>query len=163
MFDHEQNEYPARVANGFFEAFAGKLIGSGGNRRVYECRFNPELVVKLERNLSAKSWCNIQEATMWDAAGIADMGFRGDPFSKWLAPVKFISECGTVLVMERTYPLAKEKYPAKLPVWLSDFCYRNYGRLKNGRFVCHDYGNMDIMFHGLYSKRTKKPHWYGDD
>lgn len=119
------------VATDLLRAFCGEVVGSGVARTVYECTVRPDLVVKVE-TVSA-SFQNVMEWELWQK-------FKDNKsVSKWLAPCELMSPCGTVMVQHRTTPLARDRYPAKLPEFLTDQKWSNYGMIGD-RFVCHDYG-----------------------
>jgi hypothetical protein len=135
-----------------FDALLGKKIGSGAGRQVYEHRLDPTLVVKIET--SGGSFQNIMEAQLWSEVS------QMKKYSKWFAPVKFISACGTVLIIKKAQPARKNEYPEKIPAFLTDRKYQNFGMLK-GHLVCIDYGSV-ILTKG-FTKKIEKAHWWGDE
>ena len=132
----------------------GKELGSGMNREVYEYGGNPQFVVKIEVNPNGY-FQNVMEYNFWDAVRDApDM-------LKWIAPCVRISPHGNYLIQERTMPVTLKELQKKLPkvpTYLSDFKEPNWGRLPNGRIVCHDYGTHRAV--GACSTKLVKAHWW---
>lgn len=132
-----------------FWLIAGDSLGSGMSRSTYQCKINPNWVIKAEEG--AGQFQNILEWQTWQEVKETD-------FAKWFAPCVHISACGSVLVMERTAPPTPAEYPELMPVFLTDFKRPNYGIL-GGRIVCHDYGTNRLMVTGM-TKRMKKAGWW---
>lgn len=132
----------------FVDLFCGDELGSGIDRRVFECKLDPAIVIKIERPDTTR-FQNILEFQTWN-----DLGHT--PLGKWLAPVRRVSDSGFVLLMAKTEPVPKGKLPLRMPEWLTDCKASNYGMLE-GRVVCHDYGTNLIIAHA--SKRLRKVHW----
>lgn len=118
-------------------------------RQVYDCELFDDCVVKVEDG--SRSFQNIVEWETWERV-------RGTEFEKWFAPCVNISPSGSVLIMKKTIPILQKDYPKKMPVFLTDFKYSNYGEF-DGRFVCHDYGT-NLLFENGMSKRMKKADWW---
>lgn len=119
----------------FLAFFVGGKIGKGVSRSVFEYRpCSSSHVVKIE--MGAHSFQNAMEWEAWDV-------LRNTPFAKrWLAPCTQISECGSFLVQERTFPVGDNfKWPKKIPKVLVDRKRQNFGLL-NGKLLCHDYGTL---------------------
>jgi len=122
----------------------GKRLGVGVYRKVYVNRFDPTTVIKIEEN--GKGFCNVKEWEVWEA--FIDTA----PTKKFLAPCRFISPCGTILIQDRTWPIMTEDLPKKIPSFINgDLKSENWGWLKYGkpgkmvrRPVCHDYGGFLI-------------------
>lgn len=108
----------------------GAVVGRGVFRTVFECRFNPEWVLKHD---TQENRSNIFEHSLWNE-------LRGTALEKWLAPVEWISDDGFWLVQQKTEPLRRADLPKKVPSIFCDLKLANWGML-NGRPVCHDYGN----------------------
>jgi hypothetical protein len=131
-----------------FRMLCGERIGRGKGREVYDCAYDPSLVVKIESG--SGSFQNIIEWNTWGEAEYIPHA------AAWLAPCIKISPCGIVLVQKKT--MAAKNYPEKLPVWLTDTKRSNYGMI--GRtFVCHDYG-VNLMCNSGLSKRLHKTKWW---
>ncbi len=112
-----------------FHLICGDKLGAGIARAVYACNIRPDLVVKIET--PSESFQNVLEWEFWQAwSEVKDV-------RRWLAPCESISPCGTILLQYRTTPV--EKFPDRMPSFLSDTKRSNYGRFR-GRIVCHDYG-----------------------
>lgn len=135
---------------GFRILATGDPIGSGIGRQVFACGLNAEWVIKVEEG--SGSFQNAAEWFVWDR--VKDVKH----VARWFAPCHYISPCGGVLIQSRTQPLPKEQYPDKVPVFLSDLKYSNYGLL-NGQFVCHDYGTHLMLEHGM-TRRMKRADWW---
>lgn len=128
------------------EVLIGKKIGQGAYRYVYHCRIDPKLVVKFEG--TARNFANAHEYDIW-------MQLQHTAMEKWVAPCRFISPCGSVLLQDKTTPvLDKKDLPRKVPELFGDLKQDNWGWL-NGRVVCHDYGN----FKAVAGWRLKKADW----
>ncbi|ABF63541.1 hypothetical protein TM1040_0808 [Ruegeria sp. TM1040] len=142
------DNFPRPVQGDVFRMLCGEMLGSGAAREVFECAYDPSLVVKIEN--AAGSFQNIAEWQMWwDAQHIPHA-------AEWLAPCVSISPCGIVLIQKRTTPA--KRYPEKLPAWLTDTKRTNYGMIGK-RFVCHDYG-VHLMCNSGLSKRKRKVEWW---
>ncbi len=115
-----------------YNLLCGDKLGEGCYRTVFECTLLPDLVVKVE-NGTSRRFCNVLEDEFWahnkDVAAVA----------KWLAPCKFISPDGRILLQRRTDPIPGHfELPAQIPHFLNDVKKSNFGLL-DGRLVCHDY------------------------
>lgn len=127
----------------------GEGIGYGQNRSVWALTFNPELVIKLE---GGSDFQNIMEWNIWK-------GVKGTKLEKWFAPCVAISPNGIWLVQKRiTFP-PRSAYPPKLPAFLGDLKYANYGKFGKQWVAC-DYGTPAIAW--LMSKHLKetKADWW---
>lgn len=139
------------ISMDLLEVLLGERIEVGSARKVFRCRLNPDLVVKVETR--SGSFQNVMEAQFW--SDVAD-----DPeLSKWFAPVHLISSCGTVLLQSRAEPARRSEYPDKLPTCITDLKYSNFGML-DGKFVCFDYG---IIIPSVSGKRMRKAKWWSED
>lgn len=121
---------------GAFNLLCGRLIGEGSFRKVFECKMDPALVVKVEKEDDGeRNFMNVREYTAWDYWS------HCPDVQKWLAPCVSLSPCGLVLLQRRTEPLRRSELPKKLPRFLTDHQLGNYGKLK-GKIVCHDYAML---------------------
>lgn len=145
-------QFSDEIPTDFFRLITANLIGEGYSRRVYDCRLNPDIVIKIERQ--GHTFNNFREFDTWGTAKQIETA------ALWLAPCLHISQCGKVLIQERTY--GTDRFPDKIPVWFSDLHEHNFGRLKNGRFVCHDYGHSGVLRQGLETTRQRKAKWSFD-
>lgn len=141
----------------FFDFFCGSWIGSGNSRTVYVYAPDPTYVLKINRKEDGKTaFENINE---WDT--YHNVMHKSPQLGKFLCPVAQISGCGRILMMKKTTPIKdKQKMPKQIPAFLADTKIQNWGRLPNGKIVCHDYANSHI-----YSKMTTKlitPEWWSD-
>lgn len=137
-----------------FNLLCGEKIASGYSRDVFECRIRKDLVVKVERNSAdMRTFCNVQEQLNWD------QNQYHEKVAKWLAPCRYLSKDGLVLLQVRCEPLpASYKVPDKLPAFLTDIKRENFGLL-DGRLVCVDYASLIPN----YSLRQTKVFWTPPD
>ncbi len=130
-----------------FNLLCAELLGEGIHRKVFACRLRPELVVKVEAEPAFRYFANVHEMKMWNDASAGEM--------KWLAPCRYLSPDGRILLQERADPVpADYELPERMPSFLTDFKRSNFGILR-GKFVCVDYA-MPIP---SYNSRLKKVHW----
>jgi len=139
---------PSVIAD-FGHAFCGTRLGVGIGREVFE--FLPDLTKVVKIETSSRSFQNALEWETWNDLGKTKHG-------KWLAPCRFISPCGIVMIMDRTDPVRDGDMPGRIPEWLSDLKRENYGML-NGQFVCHDYGRNLLLNHGAFAGKMVKRKW----
>ncbi len=130
------NEFKGLLPSELFELVTDDLLGNGVFRVVYGCTLCPDLVLKFE--MGSHYFQNVMEWKIWQQVAY------DKELSKWLAPCKFISPCGTVLAMKRTNRPAPKQYPDKLPRFLTDIHQRNFGMFEE-RFVSHDYGSIIML------------------
>ncbi len=132
----------------------GQRLGNGISREVYVYRGNADFVIKVEVD-ATDLFQNIEEYRFWqDAQGCKEI-------TRWLAPCVRISPHGNWMIQERTMPVTlkelKKKLP-RIPVFLTDCKDTNWGRLGNGRIVCHDYGTHQAT--RSMRAATKKADWW---
>lgn len=144
----QEEAFNTTVSRDFFRTFAGKQIGFGCYRRVYELIIDPSLVIKIEDE--ARSFNNIQEWDVWNR-------IKDTEHAMWLAPCKVISPCGTILLQKRTDIISYKDLPKSIPEWITDIKPDNWGYFE-GRPVCHDYGFNLLMERG-FSKKVRKVDW----
>lgn len=118
-----------------------KRLGYGAFRQVFV--INENYVFKIETD---GDWMNIMEAKLWNF-----VKYTPD-LAKWFAPVRFISEDGKILIMDKV-DVNKKKYPKKIPAFFTDLKMSNFGWIGD-RFVCCDYSS-DLIFARLYDKMNK--------
>lgn len=130
--------------------FAGRQIGAGVYRRVFEVQTDPSLVLKVEEG--GGDFSNQMEEAVWRAV-------RDTKFRRWFAPVVAISPWGVALLMRRTEPLTDRdcRRITHLPAFFTDIKRANFGML-NGRVVCHDYGLHLLLENGMTS-RMRRVKW----
>lgn len=119
--------------SGLFDCVAGPFIGEGCQRRVYETNelFATPMVIKIAREDG--KYQNMAEYETWITA-------KDSKNAKWLAPVHYVADNGSVLIMARTSPVSEtDRMPRRVPSFLTDLKRDNWGWL-DGRLVCHDYG-----------------------
>jgi len=118
-----------------FNLLVGRKIGRGIHRSVHRLRFSPELVVKVAHSESGRR-ANLKEYLIWDIAECSR-------HARWLAPVRACSTDGSFLVMDYAHPASRKDFPRRVPAFLSDLQYDNFGIL-DGRLVCVDYANAEL-------------------
>lgn len=132
-----------------FNILCGDKVGGGMSRQVFACNLLPDCVVKVE----SQPWFqNVMENEVW-------YRIRDTKWARWFAPTRWISPYGRLLIMERTMPVSMKELPAKVPKFFTDMKRQNWGKLPNGKIVCHDYGSNLLMEEGM-SDALKKAEWY---
>lgn len=132
--------------------FLGEKLGQGSYRAVYEFNPNPKkYVVKIEPLCTN---ANANEFLLWDDIS----GFVNNLawVKEWFAPVLWMSPNAKILIMERTFQKPDLKRPDKVPDFMCDIKFENFGWIGN-KFVCHDYGFLHRFFE--YKKRFRKATW----
>lgn len=130
----------------FMRIFLGVRIANGADRAVYDLRYSPKYVAKVEGE--SRSFHNAIEWQIWQR-------LEGSPLAKWLAPCLDISPCGSILIQRKTTPIARG--PDRLPSFLGDVKLENFGLL-DGRVVCHDYSRLRLV-EPNFSIRMRKVRW----
>lgn len=134
-----------QVQKAFKGMLLGPFLGEGLSREVYECRTNPSWVVKVAKEDSGpypSPTQNCIEYEVWES-------YENDKVvSKYLAPCEMISNCGLVLVQDRTKTVSEKEFKAflkknKIPAFLTDLKIENWGWLGD-RIVAHDYGFISM-------------------
>lgn len=136
------------VTSDLFNFIAGRFIGEGTSRRVYQFRFDLDYVLKYEA--PGGSFQNIHEHDIWRQV-------EGTEHEKWFAPCRYLSPCGMFLVQKHCRAARPDEYPENVPNYLTDLGRDNFGIYK-GNFVARDYGYTRVMTRGL-TKRMKKAYW----
>jgi hypothetical protein len=131
-----------------YNLMLGERLGWGVARTVYVFTQKPSQVVKVEK---PGNYQNVMEWETWKAV-------RDTKARRWFAPCHALSDDGRILIMERTTPQSQDRYPVRMPAFLCDFKYGNYGLL-DGKIVCHDYGRSLLMKHGM-TERLRKVTWW---
>lgn len=134
-----------------FNLLCDDFIARGVYRDVFSCRLNPDWVVKVELDKGSwRSFANVHEHKFWDEnqfyPKVAD----------WLAPCRFISPDGRILIQDRArIAKASDNLPEAIPAFFTDLKPSNFGWIGE-RFVCVDYA-----FHltTINVKPKKVPHW----
>lgn len=137
-----------RSLKNFKEKFCGTYLGSGVSREVYVLKQNPRYVVKIDYT---KDWHNITEWNVWREANIR----YNQHLAAYLAPCVWISFNGKILIQKRIQFRHPSLYPQRIPNFLKDTKYANYGFYKN-RLVCCDYSRADLFRDG----RLRKVNWW---
>jgi hypothetical protein len=130
--------FSSGVQSEFNDLFLGDLIGEGQFRKVYELRFAPSLVAKIELRASGE-FENVAEWHVWNQ-------LRDTEWGRWLAPCEAISFSGSVLIQRKTSPIAR--LPKQVPSFMCDLKPENFGRL-SGHLVAHDYGHHRLFTRGM--------------
>lgn len=133
-----------------YDLLCGDWLGTGSSRKVFACRINPDLVVKVEQNHGEyRNFRNILEHDFWQR-------FRDvEVVAKWLAPIEHLSPDGRILLMKRAEIVGNAERPKLLPAFLSDLKLENFGRIDD-RIVCVDYPFQLIDA----STRLRKVDWH---
>lgn len=143
------DDLPQNILRDLMNCALGTKLGGGIGRQVFIYDLNPKFVVKIEDC----GFQNVIEHELWRAT-------QGTQFAKWFAPVRHISGLGTVLFMDRTLPAPRSAFPKKVPEFLGDLKYSNFGLL-NGKLVCHDYGTLCNFLHAMPAKaKMLKAKWW---
>ena len=126
------------TSGAMFQLFAGEKLGEGSDRQVYACRFNYNLVIKVDRHRKPNDFPNRDEWANWQACK------DNDARSVWLAPCIAISSCGSILIQNRVVPLYHiDEYPKRVPAFIRDVKPINFGRLPGTeRVVSCDYSYL---------------------
>jgi hypothetical protein len=133
---------------GAFNLLCGELLGSGIHRKVFACKVDPSLVVKVETDEEFRTFANFTEHKNWTENELYK------PVADWLAPVVAISPCGLVSLQKRILPVRPGELPAEVPAFLTDLKAENFG-LYEGRVVACDYTFLITNI----SVRKKKANW----
>lgn len=128
-----------------FNVLCGDLIGEGCHRKVFACKVDPGLVVKVETN--TLEFANVNEYQLWQNYCDTDCG-------KWLAPCVQLSPYGRILLQRHCDPVRKDELPEKMPAFLTDHKLENFG-MYEGRLVCFDYATIIVN----PSLAMRKAHW----
>lgn len=108
----------------------GEQLGEGYHRSVFDCRLNPNWVVKVEKNPHYRTFHNVLEYTFW-------MDNRDyDDVAKWLAPCEFLSPSGLILIQRKARPVYE--LPNMLPAFMRDVKVQNFGIIDE-QLVMTDY------------------------
>lgn len=136
-----------------FNLLCGDKLGEGVHRTVFECRLLPDLVVKVEKDTVWRYFANVHEMAFWSE-------YQHKPaIAQHLAPCKWLSPDGRILLQSRAAPLAHNApMPTHMPHFLGDFKRCNFGTL-DSRLVCVDYAIYDVRPRTSLVKVT----WDSDD
>lgn len=133
----------------------GEKLGSGVYRDVYIFKPDKTKVIKVAKdNAKSRTENLIASKLYWDNIYLT-------PFEKWFAKIYDVSDNGKYLIQERTEKYKKEKYPEKIPSFLTDTKYDNFGYIKGKGLVCIDYGCICIA--RMMTNRMSKVEWWGDE
>lgn len=137
MLGNDKGWFNEAEANDLWRLLTGKCLGEGCYRKVFEFRYDPSLVIKVEQEEGC--FHNVRE---WDAWQTLE---HAPKWRRWLAPCVAISPRGNFLLQRRTTPVAMKDMPRLVPAFFTDKKVGNWGRL-NGRIVCHDYANSTVDY-----------------
>lgn len=129
-------EFGPRTIDDLVGLLASEKISYGRDRNVYASHVFPDAVVKVE-NRGDNHFSNVLEWLIWQE-------FEGTKWEKWLAPCRWISASGIVLIQAKCEPLPLERRPRRVPAWMADLKGENWGLYK-GRPVCFDYANNRLF------------------
>jgi len=139
------------VGYDFVTCLCGEFIGSGIHRAVFHYALDDKYVIKIEPNNTNQ---NTVEWMMWNQIQYLTEDLAW--VKEWFAPVKWISPNGRILVMRKTHEKPDKERPKKIPKFLWDVKWDNYGWIGNN-FVCHDYGQFYNFLE--YRKAMQKVNW----
>lgn len=132
------------------QSLCGKHISTGCTRDVYECKLNPNFVIKIQY---CYGFHNAIEFEVWEAIQFADW------WAKWFAASIFISKTGRVMVQERVeFNRPAKEYPKRIPRFFTDIKLNNYGFIED-QLKCVDYGNVLSMLTGFMDKKMRRAKW----
>lgn len=138
------------VATDLLATLVGRPLGEGAYRKVFVSQANSEQVVKFE--IVSGKFCNVAEWDIWE--NLKDHKVLG----KWMAPVRYISPNGAILIQDRTFPVEASQMPEKIPRLFCDTKIQNWGWYE-GRIVCHDFGNHRLHDGGNLAQLVKADWW----
>jgi len=115
-----------------FNIIAGELLGEGACRKVFACKIDTSLVVKVEKDPQGM-FQNAHEFRMWQEC----QTYR--KVADWLAPCVSISTHGMVLIQKRVEPVPAGQLPKQLPTFLIRDRKPSHFGMFEGRIVCCDY------------------------
>lgn len=141
--------YDVKTLTEIFNSTCGVLLGDGMSRKVVSMKYSDDYVLKIEEG--EHCFQNVIEWETWKTVQFTE-------FAKYFAPCKEISGDGRVLVMARTTLPSRRQYPERLPKFLTDFKFANYGVYRK-RVVCHDYGTNLLQTVGL-TKAMQTVYWW---
>lgn len=137
-----------------FNLLCGAKLGSGIHRDVFECRLNSAWVVKVENSMPSRSFANAKEMQNWeDWKDVV-------PIHGWLAPCRYLSPDGIILIQDRVDPVRKSEHalmPKRVPSFLTDIKYDNFGWL-DGNLVCCDYSVL--ILDASTKMKNVAGHWW---
>jgi hypothetical protein len=111
-------------------------IGTGGGREVFGSDMFPNLVAKRLHwpiaGTNAKEWDNWQKVNA-QSAGLV----------RWFAPCIAFDAVADILIMGKTTPIPRKRWPMFLPACFDTDKRENFG-IYNGHFVCHDYASVRL-------------------
>jgi hypothetical protein len=140
---------PPSILRDWMNLALGQRLGIGSGRQVFVYDLCPQMVIKVED----RGFQNVVEGEVWKAT-------KGTRFEKWFAPVRQVSGMGTILIMDRTLPAPRSAYPRRMPEFLGDLKYSNFGLL-GGRLVCHDYGSINNFLKGVVTnEKLRTAKWW---
>jgi len=153
------------VGMDFIMCLLGPNISDGNFRAVYEHALDPTKVIKIEYGHGQKSehdcimqnsFCNVQEFLMWREIE----GLKGELewVKNWFAPIHWISPGGHILCMERTYSKPDQERPEKIPKFMWDVKWDNFGWIGDN-LVCHDYAHINAFTSYSKKMQTVKKIW----
>lgn len=144
------DDLPSNMLREWMDYTLGQRLGGGSGRDVFVYDLDPRYVVKIERS----GHQNPVECEIWRS--VKDY----KQFARWFAPVMRISGYGSVLIMERTLPAPRSAFPKKMPEFVGDLKYSNFGMLR-GKLVCHDYGTVTNFLKAMPMKaKMMKASWW---
>lgn len=112
------------ISMDLIDMLCGDFVGEGQSRIVFDCPLKKGWVTKIVK--FPDCFDNILESELWHS--VCDQ----PEVAKWLAPAGWISGNGRVMLQKKVVPISetnKKKIPAKIPAFLSDVKFANFGFL----------------------------------
>ncbi len=128
----------------------GDKIAYGSSRHVFESLLDKTTVIKVETR--SGYFQNVLEWEVWTTV-------KGTKYEKWFAPCVAISSNGMILIQKKVEMIQKASYPKKIPSFLADRKYTNYGMLGK-QLVCFDYGTIHIKAFEKAEYKMEKAGWW---
>lgn len=131
----------------------GERLGGGIHRTGYVYALDASKVIKVAIGNAGRA-SNLLEYAIF-------ANLSATEYARWLAPVFEVSDGGRYLLMARAEFPTHDRYPERLPVFLSDCKYSNYGLFEK-RWVCIDYAGLLLGNILPLGKRTRRVEWWED-
>ena len=141
------------------EQLIGDYKDYGRYRRVHYCPHNDEWVIKIEHLIATEPYdfMNAHEFNLY--AKFKYFKKYGPKYTpsiyppktvdhvlRWLAPCYYISKNSRIIIQQQVDLCDNDEFKqTKIPTWLSDTFYDNFGWYK-GKLVCFDYPNVNPKF-----------------
>lgn len=136
-----------QISMDLLDLLCGNFVGEGNSRIVFDCPLKPGWVTKIVKNADCHD--NILEHELWVSV------CNAPELAKWLAPAGWLSANGRVMLQRKVARVTdsnKKKIPEKIPAFLTDVKFDNFGFIGN-QFVSVDYAfSVSICANALKTK-----------